>query len=264
MFTLPLFDDNPTRRASFITWAVIVACVLVFLWQASLAPLAGQAAALALGVIPAVLFGYAEVPAEIALVPGWASIFTSMFLHGGWMHLAGNMLFLWIFGNNVEDSMGHGRFIVFYLLCGTAAALAQSLVAPMSTIPMVGASGAIAGVLGAYLLLHPKANVRVLVVILLYVRLLNVPAVIVLGLWFVTQLFSGWMTAAAQGGVAFWAHVGGFVAGCVLIPFFKESGVPLFGAAHSRPFTVEPARRAYRSRFPEVPLKQERRRQHWE
>lgn len=264
MFTIPLFDDNPTVRTAFLTWLIIAACVLVFFWQQSLGARGEAAAVYALGLIPAVLFGQAELPEELYLVPGWASIFTSMFLHGGWMHLLGNMLYLWIFGNNVEDSMGHGRFIVFYLLCGVAAALAQSFAAPGSTIPMVGASGAIAGVLGAYLMLHPKANVRVLLVILLYVRLLNVPAVIVLGLWFVMQIFSGWASTADTGGVAFWAHVGGFVAGVVLIPFFKERDIPLFGAARSQPFAVLPARRTPHGRFPEVPLKRDPRRPPWE
>ncbi len=240
MFTLPLWDDNPTDRTPFLTWAFIAACVAVFLWQLSLPEGLERAAVFSLGVIPAVLFGHAELPTELYLVPGWASVFTSMFLHGGWMHLAGNMLFLWIFGNNVEDSMGHGRFLVFYLLCGAAAALVQSAAAPLATIPMIGASGAIGGVLGAYILLHPKANVRVLLVIFLYIRLLNVPAMIVLGIWFVMQFVSGWSAAADQGGVAFWAHVGGFVAGAALIPFFKRREVRLFDRPHSRPFEVLP------------------------
>lgn len=260
MFTIPLYDDNPTIRTPFVTWALIAACVTFFLWQVMLPPAAQEATVYALGVVPAVLFGRAELPAEIALIPPWASIFSSMFLHGSWMHLAGNMLYLWIFGNNVEDAMGHFRFIVFYLLCGAAAALAQSLAAPESTIPMIGASGAIAGVLGSYLLLHPRANVRVLFIILFFIRLINVPAVIVLGLWFVVQIASGAMAPADQGGVAFWAHVGGFVAGMGLIALFKERGVPLFDAPHSRPFTSEPARSLRRTSIPSVPRRGEGRR----
>ncbi len=253
MFTIPLYDDNPTLRPSVLTWLIIAACVAVYLWQFSLPTRAGEAIVYSLGVIPAVLFGRAELPPQLQMVPGWASVFTSMFLHGGWMHLLGNMLYLWIFGNNVEDAMGHGRFLVFYLLCGLAAALAQSLIDPGSTIPMIGASGAIAGVLGAYLMLHPRANVRVLLVIFFYIRLLNVPAVIVLGLWFALQLLSGWGSSAEEGGVAFWAHIGGFVAGIVLIPLFKDRDVPLFGAPQSQAFQVMPASHISRGSVPPVP-----------
>lgn len=236
---MPLYDDNPTRRPSFVTWVLILACVAVFLWQFSLGERDGVRVVYAFGVIPAVLFGQAELPPGIVVLPAWASIVTSMFLHGGWMHMLGNMLYLWIFGNNVEDSMGHGRFIVFYLLCGTVGALTQGLMAPGSDVPMIGASGAIAGVLGAYLLLHPQANVRVLLVIIVYIRLINVPALIVLGLWFLLQFLNGAMTPTDEGGVAVWAHIGGFVAGMVLIPFFRERGVPLFQSAHSQAFTVQ-------------------------
>lgn len=253
MFTIPLYDDNPTVRTPFVTWALIAACVAVFLWQVSLPPSAQEAVIYALGVVPAVLFGDAQLPAKIRLVPGWATLFSSMFLHGGVAHLGGNMLFLWIFGNNVEDAMGRVRFVVFYLVCGLAAAMAQSFAAPGSTIPMIGASGAIAGVLGAYLLLHPRANVRVFVFILFFIRLIDVPAVIVLGLWFLTQVLSGAMVSIDQGGVAFWAHVGGFLAGVALIPLFKESGVELFSAQRSKPFATMPASALRRGSVPSVP-----------
>ena len=242
MFTLPLSDDNPTRRAPIVTWAIIAGCVAVFLWQTSLGPRAGQAIVYALGMIPAVLFGSAQLPPELRLVPAPLSVVTSMFLHGGWMHLLGNMLYLWIFGNNVEDSMGRGRFVVFYLLCGTAAALVQGLAAPGSEIPMIGASGAIGGVLGAYLMLHPRANVRMLFIILFFIRVISVPAAVVLGLWFVMQFISGATTPTADdgGGVAFWAHVGGFLTGAVLVPFFKRREVRLFEGPHTRAFQVMP------------------------
>jgi membrane associated rhomboid family serine protease len=241
MFTLPLSDDNPTRRAPIVTWAIIAGCVAVFLWQTSLGPRAGQAIVYALGMIPAVLFGSAQLPPELRLVPAPLSVVTSMFLHGGWMHLLGNMLYLWIFGNNVEDSMGRGRFVVFYLLCGTAAALVQGLAAPNSEIPMIGASGAIGGVLGAYLMLHPRANVRMLFIILFFIRVISVPAAVVLGLWFVMQFISGATTPTADdGGVAFWAHVGGFLTGAVLVPFFKRREVRLFEGPHTRAFQVMP------------------------
>jgi membrane associated rhomboid family serine protease len=238
MFTLPIYDDNPSGRPSFITWLAIAACVLVFLWQVSLSDRAEEVAVYAYGLVPAVLTGAAELPAAWKMVPAPLTVITSMFLHGGWMHLIGNMLYLWIFGNNVEDSMGHGRFVVFYLLCGIAAALAQTLADPSSEIPMIGASGAIAGVLGAYLLLHPRANVGVLLVIIIYVRIISVPAVIVLGLWFVMQLWSGAHTPTDTGGVAYMAHIGGFIAGMVLIPFFKRPWVPLFAGPNTRPFAV--------------------------
>ena len=160
---IPLHDDNPTDIFPVLTVTFIAACVLVFLWQTSLGSQGYQAAVYALGVIPAVLLDKVTLPAELAVVPASVTVFTSMFLHGGFMHLAGNMLYLWIFGNNVEDAMGHGRFIVFYLLCGVAAVFGQVLQNPDSQIPMIGASGAISGVLGAYLILYPRARVLVLI-----------------------------------------------------------------------------------------------------
>ena len=149
-------------------------------------------------------------------------------LHGGLMHLLGNMLYLWIFGNNIEDSMGHVRFIIFYLLCGIAAALAQALQDPASTVPMIGASGAIGGVLGGYLMLFPRARVLVLVPLGFFMHTLRVPALFVLGIWFVMQFLYSAMTTGQPGGVAYWAHIGGFVAGAILIIPFRSSEFPLF------------------------------------
>lgn len=258
----PIADDNPVRRAPVVTWVLIAACVLAFLWQLSLGPLAEQVI-YALGVIPASLFGYGELSSEIALVPPWATIFTSMFLHGGWLHLAGNMLYLWIFGNNVEDSMSRPRYILFYLLCGIAAALAQGITAPQSEVPMIGASGAIAGVLGSYLIMHPRANVRVAIVFVVFVRIVNLPAMLVLGAWFALQIVSGAaVPTSEEGGVAFWAHVGGFVAGMVLTPVFKRREVPLFEAPHSRAWEMRAPRR--RSHLPEVGSRRPERRSPWE
>jgi len=250
MFFIPLFDDNPTRRTPIVTIAIIALCVLVFFWQASLGPRAEEMAIYAFAVIPAVLFGYADLPPQVQVVPAWLTVVTSAFMHGGVLHLGGNMLYLWIFGNNVEDSMGRGRFVVFYLLCGAAAALAQSLAAPTSTVPMLGASGAIGGVLGAYLVLHPRANVRVLMWIIIFVRMINVPALIVLGVWFAGQILSGVTTPLTgdEGGVAFWAHVGGFVAGAVLIFPFKRREVAVLEPPHSQPFEVTSASTAVRRR----------------
>jgi membrane associated rhomboid family serine protease len=219
---IPLHDDNPSSIAPIITVVFIVACVLVFLWELSFGPSGGQRIVYALGVVPAVLLGHGQLPPELTLVPAWATVLTSMFMHGGWMHLIGNMLYLWTFGDNVEDSMGHGRFIVFYLLCGAAAVFAQALPDPNSTVPMVGASGAISGVLGAYLLLYPHARVLVAIPLGFYFPTMRIPAGLVLLLWFGLQLLSNAMTQAGQGGVAFRAHIGGFVAGMILIPFFKQ------------------------------------------
>jgi rhomboid family protein len=219
---IPLRDDNPSSIAPAVTIAFIVACVLVFLWQVSLGPVRGEQVIYALGVIPSVLLGQRELPPELVMVPPAMTMLTSMFMHGGWMHLLGNMLYLWIFGDNVEDSMGHVRFIVFYVLCGLAAVLAQALPEPRSTIPMVGASGAISGVLGAYLLLYPHARVLVAIPFGFLIHTTRIPAGIVLVLWFVLQLLSNTMASAAGGGVAFRAHIGGFIAGMVLIPFFKQ------------------------------------------
>ena len=238
----PISDDNPSHIRPYVTWTCIGICVAVFLWQASLGQQAGEAAIYRLGMIPARLFGFGELRPELSTVPAWATVFTSMFMHGGWMHLGGNMLFLWIFGDNVEDSMGHSRFLVFYLLCGAAAALSQGILNTNSEIPMVGASGAISGVLGAYLLLHPHATVRVLLFIGIIFWIAHVPAMMVLGIWFLMQLVSAAMAPPNVPGVAFWAHVGGFVAGMALVPFFKDKYVQLFQGANSRPFGIDKRR----------------------
>lgn len=229
----PLHDDNPTTIQPIVTIGLIIICSLVFLWENSLSAEAMQAAIYSYGVIPATLFEGKQLPGELMIVSPTTTLLTSMFLHGGWMHLLGNMLYLWIFGNNVEDAMGHGRFIVFYLLCGFLAAMAQSLPNTASEIPMVGASGAIAGILGAYILIYPKAKVLVVIPLGFFLQTLRLPAMIVLGFWFLLQLIN---TAASSGGsgggVAFGAHLGGFVAGMALIPFFKHREVKLFNPAH--------------------------------
>ncbi|HEY8553744.1 MAG TPA: rhomboid family intramembrane serine protease [Burkholderiales bacterium] len=226
---IPLRDDIPSSRVPVVNFTLLGACLLVFLWQLSLGPEGFERAVFSLGVIPATLLGDAELPAELRLIPPEATIFTSMFMHGGLLHLAGNLLYLWIFGDNVEDAMGHGRFLVFYFACGIVAALAQALPDPDSTIPMIGASGAISGVLGAYLLLYPRARVLVLIPLGFFSQIVHLPAIFVLGLWFLLQLVSSLFAEAGQGGVAFGAHIGGFIAGMALVPFFKRARVPLFG-----------------------------------
>jgi membrane associated rhomboid family serine protease len=237
-FFLPLYDDNPTARTPVVTYLLIGLCVTAFLWQL------GQNAedvAYSYGMIPAVLFGTAELPRSLAAIPPWATIFTSMFIHGGWLHIGGNMLFLWIFGNNIEDVLGHFRYLLLYLLSGVAAAMGQALSDPSSTVPMLGASGAIAGVLGAYLLIYPNANVHVLVLIIILLRIITVPAWIMLGLWFGAQLVSG-LFSNGGAGVAFWAHVGGFVTGCVLLVLMRPGGLALLQAPRTPRFVVAPPR----------------------
>ena len=225
---IPLKDDNPSQITPVLTYALIVACALVFLWQLALGPEGGQRAVYALGVIPAVLLGDMHLPPEIEVVGPWTTVFTSMFMHGGWMHLIGNMLYLWIFGDNVEDSMGHVRFIIFYLLCGVAAVFAQALPEPNSQIPMIGASGAISGVLGGYLLLFPHARVLVAIPLGFVMHTTKLPAMAVLLLWFGLQLLSNLLQGEAGAGVAFRAHIGGFVAGMALIPLLKHRNVRLW------------------------------------
>lgn len=228
---IPLHDDNPTTVRPVVTVTVIALCVLVFLWQVSLPPRAEFAAVLGYGAIPSVLFGTDRLPPGLETVPPLATLFTSMFLHGGWLHLIGNMLYLWVFGNNIEDSMGHGRFVVFYLLCGVIAALAHAFQDPLSTVPMIGASGAISGVLGAYLLLYPHARILVLVWLGFFITTVRIPALYVLGFWILLQFINFAGTAAVaggEGGVAWAAHIGGFLAGMALIPFFKKRHIPLF------------------------------------
>ena len=230
---IPFKDDNPTEITPYITVSFIGLCAFVFLLQLSLPPRAGQLFVYQYGAIPAVLFGIESLPRDIAALPASFSLLTSMFLHGGWMHLLGNMLYLWIFGNNIEDAMGHVRFIIFYILCGIVAAYTHALIDPGSTIPMIGASGAISGVLGAYLLLYPRASVLVLVPLGFFMYTMYWPAGFVLGLWFLMQLLSGGASlGSGGGGVAWFAHVGGFVAGMVLIGFFKRSSVRFFNPPH--------------------------------
>lgn len=226
---IPIHDDNPTHIRPYVTWAIIGVCVAAFLWQLSLDPTTERNVVYALGVVPSVVLGEKFLPPEVVLVPSFVTLITSMFMHGGWMHLIGNMLFLWIFGNNIEDAMGHIKFIVFYGICGLAAAGGQIASDPGSTVPMIGASGAISGVLGAYLLLYPRARVLMLIWLGFFVTTMRIPAVIVLGGWIALQLYSAAASDGSAGGVAWWAHIGGFAAGLALITFFRDRQIPLFG-----------------------------------
>jgi membrane associated rhomboid family serine protease len=225
---IPISDDNPTARRAIINWVLIGLCVAVFLWEVSLGTQMG-AAIYVLGFIPAALFGHAQSLRGFIHLPPAATLFTSMFVHGGWLHIGGNMLYLAIFGNNIEDAMGHVRYLVFYLVCGVIAALTLAFMNPGALIPMVGASGAISGVLGAYLLLYPRARVTVIVPLGIIFWPFRLSAYWVVGLWFLLQLASAMFADPAQPGVAWWAHVGGFAAGMILTPLFKARDVPLFG-----------------------------------
>jgi membrane associated rhomboid family serine protease len=237
IFAVPLYDDNPVQRPPVVTWLLIGLCIGAYLWQL------GQdenAVAYAFGMIPAVLFGYSHLPPELAVLSPWATIFTSMFLHGGLLHLAGNMLFLWIFGNNIEDVLGAVRYLVLYFGSGIAAVFAQAALDPTSQVPMVGASGAIAGVLGAYLVLYPRANVHVFFWIIIFFRIVAVPAWIILGMWAGMQLISGLASHPNDPGVAFWAHVGGFAAGVALILLLRPRRVGLLAPQKTPVFATAP------------------------
>lgn len=222
---IPLRDENPTHIRPVVTITLIVINVVMFLWELSLGPRLGEAV-YALGVVPARLW----LPGN--WTPDGVSVLASMFLHGGWLHIGSNMLYLWIFGDNIEDHLGHGRFLVFYLLCGAVATYAHAIINSGSRLPSIGASGAIAGVLGAYLLLFPRARIRTLIPFGFFITVGTLPAILVLGLWFVLQLFTGVAgistvdTAQEQGGVAYFAHIGGFVAGMLLLYAFRRKEGP--------------------------------------
>jgi membrane associated rhomboid family serine protease len=226
---IPISDDNPVDHTPFMNWLLIGLCVLAFAWEFSLGDKGMDAASVALGFTPDTLTGSAPAPSEAIGVPVYATIFTSMFLHGGLLHLGGNMLYLWIFGNNIEEAMGHTRFTLFYFASGVAAALTMALIDPHSQVPMIGASGAISGVLGAYMLLYPRARVHVIIPLGIIFYPLWIRAVWVVGIWFAMQLASAALTDPSQPGTAFWAHVGGFGAGLLLTPVLKSRGVRFFG-----------------------------------
>ena len=213
---IPLHDDNPTRITPIVTIALIGLCVMAFFWQLSLGP-SQEAAMYALGVIPAVIFDKAQLAPQLAWVDPVLTPFTSMFLHGGFMHLGGNMLYLWIFGNNIEDAMGHGRFFIFYMVTGLGATMVHVLSDPNSTIPMIGASGAIAGILGAYFVLYPKAKIKTFVVLIIFIQIIYVPAVFILGFWFLRQIIG-----IGSDDIAWYAHIGGFLVGMFLVRRFER------------------------------------------
>lgn len=225
----PIRDHNPSLGTPFVVYALIAANALVFLLQL---PYMGNDRALA-----AFWGDRALYPVAVTEYGDYTGIFTSMFLHAGWMHILGNMLFLWIFGDNLEDQMGHAGFLVFYLAAGIAAAFAHIAAAPQSTVPTVGASGAIAGVLGGYILMFPRARIDVLLIIIIFFRIFTLPAWAMLGFWFALQVFGGLGSTVEGGGVAHWAHVGGFAAGAMFaLPLWLHRGGTGFWARnHGKP-----------------------------
>ena len=221
-------DDRGQRRRPVVVITLILINIAVFIYQLSLSAessLELERFIFAWGARPFELTNMQDIAPEIG-VPIWATVVSSMFMHGGWLHIGGNMLFLWVFGDNIEDAMGHLKFLIFYLLCGIGAVVGQVLIGPDSTVPMVGASGAISGVLAAYLAMFPGGRVRVLVFIVIFVTVLSLPAVIVIGFWIVLQFINGAAQigpeTAQTDGVAYFAHIGGFVTGLVLVFLFRD------------------------------------------
>lgn len=245
---IPIHDDNPITRPPVLTLGLIASCIAAFVWLITLDPGNREWAAYTLGAIPAVLTGRVDIAPFHPGFPAEASVITLMFLHADWLHLGGNMLYLWIFGNNVEDRLGHGRFLALYIVAGLAGTAAHVAANPASEVPLIGASGAVSGVLGAYLLLFPHARVKMIVPPFLF-RTFRVPAWLFLGFWFVFQGFkvagSPDAALADEGGVAWLAHVAGFVAGMALLLLLRPKGVPLFArpgqAARSAPVAPRPA-----------------------
>ncbi len=222
----PLRDDNPTQKKPYVTICLIFICILIFLYQFSIPDEKNNELILKYGMKPFALFTI-----NFLDLRSYQIIFTlisSMFLHGSIMHLLGNLLFLWIYGNNIEDVMGHFKFLLFYILCGLSAAFLQAFITPVSSIPMIGASGAISGVLSAYFLLFPRARVSTLIVLFIFITVLKIPAGILIGIWFFTQVLNAYLTDPNSPGVAWYAHIGGFLSGAMLIPFFKDKQYKFF------------------------------------
>ena len=217
----PIRDHNPSGRVPYVTYTLLALNILVFLSYVAIINEPRQ--------FNPILIDYALFPSEISQGRGYVGLITSMFMHGGWMHLIGNMLFLWIFGDNLEDAFGHIGFAAFYLVCGILAGIVHVMVDPASNVPLVGASGAIAGVMGGYLLLFPKARVDIMFIFIVFFRVFSLPAWVVLAVWFAIQFFQGIGTDASGGGVAYWAHAGGFVSGILLsLPYWLRQGGAAF------------------------------------
>ena len=214
---IPLKDDNPISGKPIVTYFIIGLCIFVFLIQLSSQSYKNGQLFYSYGLIPSVLMNNNQLPMNLYAIPSWITIFTSMFMHGGFMHLLGNMLYMWIFADNIEDNLGPTKFLVFYLLSGVGAAMTQVLMDTYSQVPMIGASGAIGGILGAYLVNYPNAKVLVLIPFGFFSQLIKIKALYVLGFWFILQFIS------SGGGIAYAAHIGGFISGIILILFFNKT-----------------------------------------
>ncbi|MFH1373205.1 MAG: rhomboid family intramembrane serine protease [bacterium] len=234
---IPIRDDTPTVRKPYLTVGLIVVNCLIFLYTISLGARGFRLFTIQFGFIPVELVSGLELTPELA-ASAYLTPFTSMFMHGGWMHLIGNMLFLWIYGNNIEDFFGPVKFLLFYLISGLAAIALYTLFGPSSQVPLVGASGAIAGVMGAYMVLHPRARITVLVVFF-FIQFVKLPAKIVLGIWFVYQLLMSITGSAVGGGVAWMAHVGGFAFGYALLRLLTRGKRPRASSGGRRSYRVK-------------------------
>lgn len=215
---IPISDRNPRRSIPFATLSIVVINIAVFVYELSLGPNVNLFIR-NFGVVPSLIWQKLGQGELLSVIPVFI---TATFIHGGWLHVGGNMLYLWIFGDNIEDKLGHLRFFIFYILSGLAALGTYIYFSPDSTTPTIGASGAVAGILGAYLVLYPRARVSILIPLFIFFPVVEVPAVIVLGIWFVTQLFNGLSPGQMAAPVAWWAHIGGFVAGALLVSLFKK------------------------------------------
>lgn len=245
----PIRDHNPSGRTPYVVYALMAVNILIFISYVGMMDEPR--------LINKFFFDYAIIPARVSDGISFETFLTSMFLHGGWMHLIGNMLFLWIFGDNLEDEMGHVLFLVFYLASGLGAGLIHVLSAPDSVVPTIGASGAIAGVMGGYLLLFPKARVDVLLILIIYFRVFSIPAFVMLGVWLGMQFLGSLSADPDQGGVAYWAHTGGFFVGLLLcIPLWlRRGGTAFWNKTQGHPPHPEHSYRMSQSRIPRVPRK---------
>ncbi len=222
---IPVKDDNPTSRFPFITILILLINVAVFVYQWTLGSDV-HAFMVRFGAVPWEIVHFREYSgfpsAYQSELPSIFTIISAMFIHGGILHLLGNMIYLWVFGDNIESVLGYGRFLIFYLICGSVAALTHVVLHADSFVPMVGASGAISGILGAYLVRFPRTRVHVLIFLFIFIRIVRVPSIVLLGFWFIMQVFSGFVGEGVQSGVAWFAHIGGFIAGMLLIVFFPN------------------------------------------
>ncbi len=220
MFLFPISDVNATKKKPIISWLILISCILIFIFQKNLGYHFEQKTILSFGMIPAVLFNIKQLSNDLEIIPAYMTLLSSMFLHGGWMHLIGNMTYLYIFGDNIEDVFGKFKFIFFYISCGIFAGLCQALFDIKSEVPMIGASGAISGVLGAYLILFPKKEIKIFFWFFIFIKIFRIPAMYVIGCWIFFQFFN--LNNSEESNIAYLAHIGGFIAGIILTIMFRK------------------------------------------